>query len=109
MPSRKVNRKVDATKWYLVDTITNRLPTLLRKEFDTKKDAIRFIENKLNGDLVWDYLPGSEVIEMGLRFKMKGPRLGVQVIKYEYPPELLSQQERKNFRTKFRRDGKKEN
>jgi len=107
MPSKRVNRKIDTSKWYLVDTITNRLPTLLRNEFDTKKAAIRFIENKLDGNLLWDYLSGEEAKELGLKFKMKGPRLGVQVIKYEYPPDILTPQERKSFRTQLRRDGKK--
>lgn len=101
------NRKIKPNKWYLVDTIKHKEPRLIRIDFDTKADVISRIEKKLDGYLRWDYVSGKDAIANKLRFKIRFQNTGGKTIeKYDYAPEHTTIQERKSFRTKFRRHAK---
>ena len=100
--------KINIKRWYLVDTIKHIEPRLVKKEFNTERDVLKFIEDKLDGDLAWDVISGEEAKKLKLKFKRKLlKRIKVPVLKYEYPPEITTKQGKKSFRTNQRYHGKK--
>jgi len=105
-----IKKIIQGDKWYLVDTINHKEPRLVRIDFNTKQDVINRIKYNLHQDIRWDYISGEMAILNKLKFKRRGRNMGnIHVDKYEYSPELLTRQERKSFRTKFRRYVRKEN
>ncbi|MAO08061.1 MAG: hypothetical protein CL596_05040 [Alteromonas sp.] len=97
-------------RWYIVDlrnkTQDKKSYWLLRVNFRTKEEA-RKVLNKNLGDkiLFFDIVKGVTAIEFGFRYpkNTKGPSYLGYLRKYDYPPELETIQQRKSYRTKFRR------
>ncbi len=101
--------KVKDNRWYIVD-LRNKTREgsywLLKVDFKTKKEA-KLVLNKNLADktVFFDVVSGKEVKEFGFKMpgKSKGPSYLGYLRKYDYPPELETLQQKKSYRTKFRR------
>ena len=102
----KPRRKIRIDKWYLVDTIITYNPRMLKVDFHHEQDVLDFISNSLEGSLRWDCIKGVDAIVKGLTFKEKHPDLP-SILIYNYPPDCLSNQDKKSYRTQYRRDERK--
>lgn len=105
-------RPVNPDKWYICDT--NRvssetgLPRLLKKTFDNKYQAKRAVEEHLKGMLNFDFIKGSDAIELGMTIMNYAPYLCDYVSdrylrKYQYNLEDTTWRNKKTYRTRFRR------
>lgn len=72
------------------------------KSFELKTEAEDAIKRNFPGhELYYEVFTGEQIKEFG--FVRKGTTIKGEVIKYDYPPELSNEQNRKSFRTKYRR------
>lgn len=99
-------KKVKANKWYVVDLRILHEPLLFRNEFNNKKSAIEAICNHLSFNFK-DYIPisGEDAITYNIQLKklMKKGGYRIPVVKYDYPPERITYQNKKTYRTIIRR------
>jgi hypothetical protein len=97
-------RHVKEGRWYLVDTRYITRPKVMRIDFRSKSDVLTFISDKKNNNLRWDCLSSKDVIKLNIPFKKQtSPDDDMEyVVIYKYPPDCITLQERKNFRTKYR-------
>lgn len=106
---QKIFRKVKKDKWYIVDTFRvdpKGKPKMLKKEFDNKKQAEMNIEKYFPGNLRFDIIKGEKAIELKLYIMNAYPNLKVYLRKYRYAPEMVTEQNKKSYRTKFRRQNR---
>jgi len=106
MARRKAYYEIDPKKWYLIDT--KRLnregrPKMLKKPFDNVHQVKMCLAKFLNSELRYDYLRGDEAIEMGLKISRYAPHIYVYLKKYSYENYMITEQDRKSYRTKYRR------
>jgi hypothetical protein len=104
------NRPIEPNKWYIVDTYNRDRygkPKLLKKRFDNKKQIKMNIKKLLgNDDVRFDWIRGSEAISLNLRIMNRFPSLRVYLKKYNYENYMITIQDRKSYRTKFRRQNR---
>lgn len=105
-------KPIQPDKWYIINTFDRckkNLPRYYLKAYDRRVQVIRAIYKQIKDPITYDYLKGSEIIEMGIipldmvyirRFP-KPP-----TTKYDYNIRLMTRQEKKSFRTKFRRQNR---
>ena len=105
MANYNPNRKFIPHKWYLVDTIIKYQPKAYMRDFDSAEDVERFINSTLGGSLRWGCAKGEDAIRNKLVFRNKQEDLP-KIVKYDYPPECITNQDKKNFRTKLRLDNR---
>lgn len=107
-----INRRpVKSNKWYIVDTERisklNKVPRLFKKEFDNSYQAKRCIERYLGNNIRFDYIKGSEAINLGMtvmnRFPAVYKKHCTNASKYDYTEEDISWRDKKTYRTRFRR------
>lgn len=104
-------RPVNPNKWYIVDTRRisklNKVPRLFKKQFDNSYQAKLCIRKYLKDEMRFDYIKGSEAIELGMTvmnyYPKVWPNTGSYNIKYEYNEEDITKRDRKTYRTRFRR------
>ena len=105
-----MKRKINPKFWYIVDLrhqTRDNSYYLLNHSFKTKKEAKRILEKNIKDNTVYfDVIQGSEAIEFKFRFREEtadGMTYLDYLRKYDYPPELETMQQKKSFRTKYRR------
>lgn len=101
-----IRKDIKSNKYYIVDT--GRLdrrgkPKLLRKEFDNAEQVKMNLKKLLADDLRFDWIKGSEAIELGLIIMKNFQGLGFYLKKYNYSNIMTTEQEKKSYRTKYRR------
>lgn len=107
----KIKRPVKPNKWYVVDTdrisLINKVPRLFKREFDNNYQAQLYIRKYLGDSIRFDYIKGSEATEIGMTIMNRWPRLFKKNesygSKYEYNEEDVTTQNKKVYRTRFRR------
>lgn len=110
MGYQKTYRIIKPKKWYIVDTYRPDVggkPRMLKKEFDNKKQVIDNIKMIIGKKSVhkyrFDAIEGKEAIELGIYILNAFPNLRVYLRKYNYANYMVTPQDRKSYRTKFRR------
>ena len=96
-------------KYYIVDTLRrdqNFNMVMLKKPFDNKRQAQMAIDKCLNKSIRFGVIKGSKAIELGMTIPNRAPTLRVYLRKYNYPDHLTKDQEKKSYRTKFRRQNR---
>lgn len=113
MSYQKTYRIIKPDKWYIVDTYRpdrRGKPRMLKKEFDNKKQVERciaeVIELKQENLYRFDSIKGSEAIRLGIYIINAFPNLKVYLRKYNYEPYMMTEQAKKSYRTKFRRQNR---
>jgi len=101
--------KIRDKYWYIVDLRKKTMDKsyyLLRKGYASKKEAKRILELNLKDRLYYfEVVKGTQAKEFGFRFRKKtqaGSYLNY-IVKYDYPSELETLQDKKSYRTKYRR------
>lgn len=97
---------IQSDKFYIVDTKRlNRKgrPKMLKKRFDNVKQVKMCLDKYLDSDIRFDYLKGKEAIDLGLEIMRYAPQLNVYLRKYCYENYMVTDQDKKSYRTKFRR------
>lgn len=102
-----IKRKIKDNRWYIVNLMKKNRGgkfMLIRKSFTSAKKAHKAISLNFPGnEILFEAVKGIDAKEYGFTFnKELSPGWG-HVIKYHYPPESMTQQERKSYRTKARR------
>lgn len=103
---RKPHYPINPSKWYLVDTkrLTRQgRPKVLKKSFDNVKQIKMCLSQYLGAELRFEYIKGSEAIELGLQIMRWFPGLRIYLRKYCYDNDMITPQDKKSYRTKFRR------
>lgn len=102
----KINkyREIQPKKYYIVDLDDPYKPRLIAKYFDSKSQARFCIGKFLKADFRrFDIVTGQEIIDDPIDwFTSTLVGNGERIAKYDYPPELISQQEKKTWRTMYR-------
>lgn len=106
-PKPRLITKLPKDKYFIVDMHDPdiKVPIVIKHRFDNKIQAAKEIDRKLKGQhwRYWivrgDKLIGHTVIYI-FAFHW---RLGLHFTKYDMPPEVMTRQERKNYRTTQRR------
>lgn len=92
-------------RWYIVDLRRKGQYSykLLNKNFESKKVAQQALKRTAKeNELFFEVIKGEQAIEFGFVLAY-GPTYADYMLKYDYPPELVTIQDRKSYRTKFRR------
>lgn len=77
---------------------------LFNKEMDSKKQATQALKNNFPGlAFMFEVIRGDKAREFGFTFMGKRLHYHGDILKYDYPPDKLTIQGRKSFRTKYRR------
>lgn len=93
--------------WYVLSLFKG-VPRLYARWFKTEKDVKRYMKiNKLN-HITYTHIRGAKAIEFNLSFYKHTRGLYFLVgtkdhVMYGYPPDRISRQDKKSFRTKSRR------
>lgn len=113
MSYQKTYRIIKPNKWYIVDTYRpdrRGKPRMLKKEFDNKKQVLdnikMIIDKKSVHRFRFDAIKGSEAMELGIYIMNAYPNLRIYLRKYNYLPHMVTPQNRKSYRTKFRRQNR---
>ncbi len=113
-----INRRpVQPNKWYIVDTNRisklNKVPRLFKNKFDNSYQAKTCIRKYLGDSIRFDYIKGSQAIELGMTVMNRDPQVwgkpGFFGRKYDYEEEDTTWRNRKTYRTRFRRHNRKKN
>lgn len=102
----KERRKIKRNKWYIVDLRSKgRIGyKLFKVEFATKKKAKEALKRNLGGKtFLFDVVKGDQAIEFKFTFTKVGFTSLGYILKYDYPEDKITEQQRKSFRTKYRR------
>lgn len=104
---RRKARVIEPDKWYIVDLTNrnvNRTYKIIRAAFKTKSRAIEAIQRHLNDrEIYFDVIKGKDVLHYEIPFVAMHYHGIPYLMKYDYPPEALTYQDKKSFRTKYRR------
>ena len=109
MGLQKTYRIIKPNKWYIVDTHRTDVkgkPRMLKKEFDNKRQVQQNLDEYFPGNLRFDILKGSEAIKLGVYIMNAYPNLQVYLRKYGYANYMITSQDKKSYRTKFRRQNR---
>ena len=97
-------------KWYIVDLRKKNKKGnyyLLRHVYDTKKEAKRILDLNFKDRLYYfEVIKGKEAKACSFKMATKDTDLTSNldyIRKYDYPPELETHQDKKSYRTKYRR------
>lgn len=104
--TQQIFRQISPEKWYIVDLFRvdhYKKPTMLKKAFDNHKQAQMSLDKFFKGKLRFDIIQGFDAIRMKMVIRNAKPDLGTYLHKYRYAADMMSHQERKSYRTKFRR------
>jgi hypothetical protein len=106
MAHRNTNRKIKPDKWYLVnclDLSTTGTPRLYSKEFDNRLQAVNCLKRHKFDNYLFDFIKGRDAIRLKLNFTKKLMSLGEYLYKYNYLNYMIDYQDKKSYRTKYRR------
>lgn len=106
---QKTFRKIDPSKWYIVDTFRRDpkgKPKMLKKPFDNPQQIKLNLDMYFPNNLRFDYIKGSKAIELKLYIMNAYHSLRVYLRKYRYSIDMTTEQEKKSYRTKFRRQNR---
>lgn len=109
MSYQKTYRIIKPNKWYIVDTFRpdrKGKPRMLKKEFDNPKQIKMNLDEYFPNNLRFDWIKGSEAIELELYVMNSFPNLQVYLKKYRYASNMIHEQDKKSYRTKFRRQNR---
>lgn len=113
MSWQRTYRIIKPDKWYIVDTYRidpSGKPMMLKKEYDNSKQAKNMInyiiENLKANKYRFDIIQGSEAIFHKITIRNGYPSLRLYLRKYNYSDHQISEQQRKSYRTKFRRQNR---
>jgi len=101
--------KIKKRKYYIVDNINLLNPKLFRKAFDSKQFSKKVIRKYLDANFKrFTIIKGRYAIKNKIGFipHKEGRKFKERIVKYEYDKECITNQDRKSFRTKLRRDEK---
>lgn len=102
-------RIIKLDKWYIIDTFRvdkKGKPRMLKKEFDNPKQAQYNLDMYFKGNLRFDIIRGDEAIELGVYVMNAFPNLHIYLRKYRYDNHMIAEQDKKSYRTKFRRQNR---
>lgn len=106
---QKRYRKIDPDKWYMVDTLRLDIkgkPKMLKKQFDNQEQVMFNIKQHFPNSLRFDAIKGIKAIELGLYVMNAIPNLQIYLRKYRYSADMITDQDKKSYRTKFRRQNR---
>lgn len=109
MSYQKTYRIIKPEKWYIVDTFRpdrKGKPRMLKKEFDNPKQIQHNLDMYFKGNLRFDMIQGKEAIELELYVMNAYPNLQIYLRKYQYANYMITEQDKKSYRTKFRRQNR---
>lgn len=99
-------RAIQPDKWYIIDLLRldiHRRPKLIKKPFDNVKQIKMNLDEHFPRNLRFDWIKGKKAIELGLKISTLCPNLNIYLRKYYYRNYMITPQDRKSYRTKFRR------
>jgi len=103
-------KKIRNKRWYIVDLRRKNQQGkyyLLRHSYETKKEAQRILDINFKDRLYYfEVVKGSEAKSSGFKMATRDTDLVSNldyIRKYDYPPELETKQQKKSYRTKYRR------
>jgi hypothetical protein len=105
----KTDKLIKPDKWYIVDTYRlnqKRRPMVIRKEFDNVEQIKHQLDIHFPNNIRFDYIKGDKALELGLYLIRAYPNLRIYLRKYRYTPDMTTDQEKKSYRTKFRRQNR---
>jgi len=97
---------IDPKKWYIIDTFRltyKGKAKMIKKKFDNVHQIKMCLEKFLNSNLRYDWIRGDEAIELELKIMRFGPEINEYLEKYNYENYMVTYQDKKSYRTKFRR------
>ena len=96
-------RRIKRNKYYILNIEDLSKPYLLNFRFDPKEGAKRYIRDNLTVTDAIRPIKGSRAIKIGVDFLFfKNTKLNIKPRKYKFPPDVITQQQKKNFRNKVR-------
>ena len=102
----KLANNIDPKQWYVLRFVDKK-PYLYRYGFPTRKEAKYFLKiNNIHKDWNFTIIHGKEAMELEIEIvkaSAHGKKKFFRLLKYEYPADRISVQDRKSFRTKTRR------
>ena len=109
MALSKSCRLIRLEKWNIIYTFRSDRqgkPRMLKKEFDNPKQAKYNLDMYFRGNLRFDIIRGDEAIELKLQVMKAFPNLHIYLRKYRYENHMIAEQDKKSYRTKFRRQNR---
>jgi hypothetical protein len=101
--STKGKYEIDPKFWYVL-SLHHKKPKLFWRPFKTKEQCLDYI--RINGKIKsFLFLPikGESAIDYGLSISKWCRRFKGLYVTYRYPADRITRQDRKSFRTKYRR------
>ena len=101
-----LHRKIKPKKWYIVnclDVSIQGIPRLLSKEFDNKQQAKNCLKVNNFDNYLFDFILGKDAKRLKMQFTLKKLSFIDYLHKYRYENYMITIQDKKSYRTKFRR------
>ena len=102
----KLVNSIKPKDWYVLRFVDKK-PYLYRYGFPTNKEAKYFLKiNNIHKDWNFTIIKGSEALELEIevvKASAHGKKKFFKLLKYEYPADRITNQDRKSYRTKTRR------
>lgn len=101
-------KDIELDKYYIVDITELNKPELFRNDFKSLDEGVSVIRKYLKFDFKhYQVIKGEEAIKHKIKFKESKFRVNfINVVKYDYPPERVTLQNKKTWRTIQRRKQK---